>query len=614
MSIDVKKKLKKARQRNYLARDFDSFRSELLRYARTYFPDKIKDFSEASMGGLLLDMAAMVGDTMSFYLDHQFNELNWSTAIESKNVQRHIRNAGVKLHGAAPAVVDVSFFIEVPSEVDGVDYRPEYNALPIILSESVVASKEGVTFTLVDDLDFSEVDRAGNLLASITVSTVNGDGSPATYILEKKGLCISGAVHTQTFKIPNIHKPFRKLTMSKENVTGIVSVRDSAGNEYYEVESLAQDTVYKAIPNVDDDSEEVQSNIEIIPAPYRFVKMYDQRSKLTSVRFGGGDAETLDDDIIPDPSELALPLYGKRTFARFSIDPNSLLQTQTLGIAPLNTTITVMYRFGGGIRHNVSAGTIRTISKLLLEFKGRPSKPSADLVRSSIDVNNRAAAAGGSQAPTLDSLRSQIPAARQMQSRVVSKQDLLARLYTMPSNFGRVYRAGIRANPNNPLASQLFILCRDKRKRLTIAPDTLKKNLMVYLNEFRLISDAIDVLDAKIINVAIEFDIVTNPDANKNMVIQSVILAIKSLFKVDNFQIDQPIVLADIVNVIINTTGVIALTDLEVINMQGQIEDRIYSDASFNVDASTIKGMIVGPPGSMFELKFPDYDIVGNAS
>jgi hypothetical protein len=614
MSIDIKKKLKKTRQRNYVARDFDSFRTELLRYARTYFPDRIKDFSEASFGGLLLDMAAMVGDSMSFYLDHQFNELNWATAIEAKNVQRHIRNAGVKMHGAAPAVVDVSFFIEVPSEVHGIEYRPQFESLPIILSETVVLSKEGVSFTLVDDIDFSDVDRAGNLIASVTVSSVNADGSPSSYILEIQGLCISGTVTTQAFKIPNAHKAFRKLTLSKESVTSIISIRDSSGNMYYEVESLAQDTVFKSLPNFDDDSEEVSSNLEVIPAPYRFVKLYDQRTRLSSIRFGGGNAESLDDDIIPDPSELSLPLYGKKTFGRFSIDPNSLLDSHTLGIAPLNTTVSVVFRHGGGIRHNVSAGTIRTISKLKMEFEGRPSKEVADGVRSSIDVNNRLAASGGSQAPTLDSLRSQIPAARQMQSRVVSKQDLLARLYTMPSNFGRIYRAGIRSNPNNPLASQLFIICRDKSKKLTIAPDTLKKNLMTYLNEFRLISDAMDVLDASVINISIEFDVVVSSDANKNLVIQSVILALKGLFKIDNFQIDQPLVLADVVNVIINTTGVIALTDLEVINTQGQVEDRLYSDISFNVDASTVRGMVIGPPGSIFELKYPDFDIIGNAS
>ena len=614
MAIEIQKKLRKVRQRNYLARDFDSFRSELLRYARTYFPDKIQDFSEASFGGLLLDMAAMVGDTMSFYLDHQFNELSWATAVEAGNIQRHIRNAGVSISGASPAVVDVQFFIEVPSEIYAAAYRPQVAALPKIMSDTILRSSEGVMFTLTEDLDFSEVNKAGELLATVTISSTNSNGSPANYILERPGVCVSGAVATESFVIPNLHVPFRTLTLGKGDVTEIISIIDSSGQKYYEVESLVQDIIYRAVINLDEDGDLVEDNLELIPAPYRFVKTYDQRTKLTTIRFGGGDAESLDDDIVPDPSELALPLFGKRVFSRFSIDPNSLLQTHTLGIAPLNTTITVKYRAGGGLSHNVSANTIREIETLFIEFTGRVSAVDARNIRVSADVNNKFTASGGSNAPSLDDLRSQIPAARNMQSRIVTKQDMLARIYTMPSQFGRVYRAGVRANPNNPLASQLFIICRNRDKRLSVAPDALKRNLHVYLNQFRLISDAMDVLDARVINFGIEFDVITAPDANKNQVIQSIIAELKSVFKIENFQIDQPIVYADIVNVIINVQGVIALPDLLVTNIRGTTDDRTYSASSINVDASTINGMIIGPAGSIFELRYPDFDILGSAS
>ena len=192
MAVNVKKNLKKARQRTYLAKDFDSFRSELLSYARTYFGDKIQDFSEASVGGLLLDMAAMVGDSMTFYLDHQFNELNWATAVESQNIQRHIQNAGVKIHGAAPAVCEVSFFIEVSSEISGLDYRPKYASLPMI-QQGTVVSGGGVKFTLVEGVNFAEVDNAGNLTSIVVVSSTNADGSPASYILEKVYIVIKFA-------------------------------------------------------------------------------------------------------------------------------------------------------------------------------------------------------------------------------------------------------------------------------------------------------------------------------------------------------------------------------------------------------------------------------------
>jgi len=614
MALEIQKKLIKARQRRYLARDFDSFRSELLRYARTYFPDKIQDFSEASFGGLLLDMAAMVGDTMSFYLDHQFNELDWATAVESTNIQRHIRNAGVKLFGASPAIVDVSFFIEVPSEVFSGQYRPQLSALPKIMSDTVVASTEGITFVLSEDIDFSDVNSVGDLLATVTVASTTAAGAPATYILERVGSCVSGSASSESFSISDVHIPFRELTLSADSVTEVLSITDASGQKYYEVDSLTQDVVYRAVINLDEDGDLVRDNLELLPAPYRFLRIYDQQTELTTIRFGSGNAETLDNDIMPDPSELALPLYGKRVFSRFSIDPNYLLQTHTLGISPIDTTINIKYRSGGGRSHNVSAGTIRTVKTLFLEFPKRLDRDVANLVRGSVDVSNQFSASGGSNAPNLNDLRAQIPAARSMQSRIVTKQDLLARIYTLPSNFGRVYRAGIRANPNNPLSTQLFVVCRGKDGRLVVAPDALKKNMRTYLNQFRLISDAIDVLDARIINFGIEFSIIAAPDANKNEVIQTVISELKDVFRIDNFQIGQSLIYADIVNVIINVQGVIALPDLMVTNIRGSTDGRTYSNSTINIDASTLNGMIIGPPGSLFELRYPEYDVLGSAS
>jgi hypothetical protein len=409
------------------------------------------------------------------------------------------------------------------------------------------------------------------------------------------------------------HVPFRTVSLSNDNVTIVLDVIDAEGNKYYEVESLTQDVIFQGITNRDDDGNLVKENLEIIPAPYRFLKIMDVRTRSTKLRFGGGDAESLDDDIIPDPSELSLPLYGKKTMSRFSIDPKGLLQSHTLGIAPLNTKLTARYLHGGGRSHNVTPDTIRTVKTLKMEFYKSPSVSDAETVRASVDVTNRLAASGGDAAPTIDELRAHIPQSKQMQSRIVSKEDLLSRIYTLPSQFGRVYRAGIRQNPNNPMAVQLFVISRDIDKNLTVAPDALKKNLRVYLNEFRLISDAIDVLDARIINVGIKFEIVSHIDKNKNLVVQNVISALNDIMKIENFQIDQPIVIDDLTNVIINTAGVISLTNLKVINLRGISEGREYSNVTFNVEGSTYRRMIIGPPGSIFELKHPDNDIVGTS-
>ena len=614
MAIDVQKKIKKEKVRNFVAKDFDSLRSELLTYARIYFPDKIQDFSEASLGGLFLDLAAMIGDTMSYYLDHQFNELNPLTAIESANVTRHVREAGVKIVGASPASVYVRFYLDVPAiKNDDGEYLPKLSALPVIGEGTVLKSASGITFNLTEDVNFAAKNRDGKYLCKYSVNKKNGDGTPSTFVVSKEGLCISGTEITESFKIGNAHEPFREIVLTNPHCSEIISVSDTALNEYYQVEALSQDTVYRAVLNMNEDSVLVPRNLEIVPAPYRFVSRLDPRSKITVLRFGSGDASTFEDDIIPDPSQLALPLYGKKTFSRFSIDPQSLLNTRTLGVSPKNTTLSVRYRYGGGMDHNVPASSIRFVELLRMEFKHSPTTQDAQYVRQSIDVKNREPARGGSYAPTLDELRNHVPTSRQMQSRVVTKQDMLSRIYTIPSQFGRVYRAGMKQSEINPLATNIYIVSKNEEGRLAVSPDALKANLSAYLNEYRLISDAFDILDAQIINFTVNFGILVAPNVSKPKIVQSVISRISKITEVKNFQIDQPIVLDDIVNVIINTRGVVSLMNLEVKPIVGSTDGRNYSSASFNFSNSTKDRMIIGPPGSIFELRYPDHDIIGSA-
>lgn len=610
MAIDAKKQLKNATKRNYLARDFQSFRNELYSHARLFFSDKIQDFTEPGLGGLLLDMAAYVGDTMSFYLDHQFNELNWSTAIENRNIKRHLRNAGVKARGANPAVAMIKLYFELPAEtVDG-EIIPKRNLLPIVQAATTFVSKDGVPFSLTADVDFSEKDSSGNYLYDSIVVETDDDSNPTSFVVVRNGLVLSGIRKEEQFAISNVSKPFRKIILPDENITSIISVKDSDDNQYYEVESLSQDTVFKRVENVSVDRDDVSHNLEVVPAPRRFVSYYDYDTKLTSLQFGSGDATTTDNDLLPDPSELALPLYGKTTFTRFSLDPNKLMQTQTLGISPRNTTLTVAYRAGGGLKHNVAADMIKTVTKLFIKFPQNASAASAALVRASIDVTNPLPAMDGDRAPTLEDLRSQIPAARNSQSRIITKPDLIARIYTLPNEFGRVFRVGIRPNPINSLASQIFVVSRSKSGTLKMSSDTLKKNLRTYLNEFRAVSDAYDILDARIINFGVHVDVVAHPDSNKGQVAQGIISNLTNLLALKNMQIDQPIASADIMNSILNSAGVISLIDFRVVNLSGTIEDRTYSDVSFNVDANTMQRMVVGQPGSIFELKYPANDIV----
>lgn len=612
MTSDSRKQIiKQIKQRKYLNKDFPSFKQDLYEYARVHFPNNIRDLSESSVGGLFLEMASYVGDVQSFYLDHQFHELDPNTAVELRNIERHLKNAGVGVIGSSPSVVYVTVSMEVPADTNQSPPVPLAAALPVVQSGTIFPADNGVFFELTEDLDFSET-RDGNLRASIKISQRDQNNNPTQFIMSRKGLAISGTRQVESFSV-GAFEAFKKFSLSKENVTEIVSVQDSQGNVYYQVEYLTQDTVYKAMINRNDDGELVKENLAVLPAPYRFISRTDLQTRLTSLVFGGGGAESLDDDIIPDPSEFAVPLFGKRTFSRFSINPGNLLRTSTLGVITPNSTITVEYRFGGGLKHNVSAGSIRGVGTLNILFPHGPAASTASFVRKSVDATNEEEARGGDDAPTVDELKVKIPAVRASQDRIVTKEDLLARIYTMPSNFGRVYRASVRSNPNNPLATQLFIISRNNKGQLAISPDSLKKNLQTYLNSFRMISDAIDILDAQVINVKVEFSVVIDPTKNKKLVLQNVISRLKTYFNQKHFEIDQPIILSDLQNLIYNNNGIVSVTNVALKNLSGPTNGREYSPAQIDIQSSTIKGIVIGPPGSIFELKFKDHDIEGSS-
>jgi hypothetical protein len=228
-------------------------------------------------------------------------------------------------------------------------------------------------------------------------------------------------------------------------------------------------------------------------------------------------------------------------------------------------------------------------------------------------VRNDAVASGGSAAPTIEDLRALIPAARSQQDRVVTKEDLISRVYTLPTKLGRVFRASAQPNPGNPLACKLYICSKDKNGFVTTSSDTLKNNLRVYLNEFRLISDAVEVLDASPINIRVRFSIFINPNLNKSTTLQAVISKISDVLNISKIQIDQPILISDLQNAVINTAGVLSLVSLQIENVSGTVQDRSYSSTTHNVKRYTKNGVVYGPAGSIFELRYPQYDIIGTA-
>ena len=608
----IKNSLKSVRSRSYLNRDFDSLRADLLRYVKSYFPDRIQDFSEASVGGMFLDMAAYAGDVSAYYLDHQFRELSVDTAVETTNVQNLLRMAGVKVVGASPSITTLSISFVVPATVTNGSYSPSTELLPKVIGGSVAISKSGIPFEIDDDLDFAET-KNGVLVASYEVGTRDTAGNPSAFIVSRSVSCMSGRMTSENFTIDSTFRAFRTITLSNSNVTEIVTVKDTDSNKYYEVDALSQDTIFDSIINVGPDSDMVPYVLELVPAPYRFTAAMSLGSGVTTLQFGSGDSLSLDNDIIPDPGQVALPLFGRKQVARVAIDPNSILGTSTLGYAPSGTTLTVKYRYGGGIDHNVDEDTITEFTRLSLRFPSDASQALNARVRSSISVTNAAKAQGGDASPTIDDLKLRVPAARNAQNRIVSVSDLLSRVYTMPASFGRAYRAGVAPSRIDPSVTNLYICSSDADKKIVVSPDSHKKNLRKYLNQFRLISDNIDILDAQILDYGVTYTVTVEYDQNKRTVLQSINTRLKALLSTTNFQIGQPIVLGDIMNVIVNSEGVSSVSNIQITSIAGTNSGRVYSSNTFNVSLQTQTGVIRCPNGAIFELRFPDYDITGKA-
>ena len=599
----------KALTRSYLTKGFEEFRVELLNYARNYFPDKIQDFTEASVGGMLLDFAAIVGDSLSFYMDHQFNELNPDTAVERKNIESHIRRAGIKAVPSSPAIVELTFEVRVELLPNSENINTVQ--LPKILKNLKLGSSRSIDFYLLEDLDFTK---------GYDVKLINTTAATPYATISKKGLAVSGNKETIVVNIA-ANTQFPTVTLPNRNVTMIEKVVDDLNNEYYEVEFLTQDTVYKSttINEVGD------KYYEVIPAPYRFVKEDQLTSGVSILRFGSGNKDSImQPSLIQDPTNSVLSLYGRDYFPKFSFDPGSLLKTNSLGIAPKGN-LYITYSYGGGLNHNIPAYAINKITDFsLILFNENISVSEQDFVINNISVYNEKASVGGLNGLTFQQLQSQLNNAIKMQNRIVNYQDLLSKIYSMPSSFGKVSKIALEDDPNNIYAKNLYVLCLDENQKLTFANDLLKRNLSNYLNEFRLIGDSFNILDSKIFNIQVELKVRIKEGLDPSLIANNVKARIQDFFITKQFEINQPIILDEIYNVVINTNGVYSIANnkinfikqikgtypVSVIDQNKYPNGLVYSNETINIQKQIYKDVLYPTKGGIFELKFLDTDII----
>ena len=610
----------------YYNKDFTSLRQDLINYARTYFQNTYMDFSPSSPGNMFIEMAAYVGDVLSFYTDNQLQETLLLYAQERRNIIALAYALGYRPKVTTASTVVLDVYQQIPS-TGAPNYDPDYRYTFRIEQGSTVQSKSNPTITFITeelvDFGFSSSFDPTN----VTIYQYDGLGNPQFYLLKKQLKAYSGTIKTTDFIFSNPEQ-FPIVTINDSNIIQILGVTDSDGNQWYEVPYLAQDTVFDESlntpinePNYADEDDNARFMLRLKKVPRRFATRFEDDNNL-SLEFGSGVTSSPDEIILPNPDNVGLGIIDGISKLNQAYDPSNFLYTNEYGIAPSNTTLTVQYVIGGGIETNLPSDDININSSINTFIDSYNLDGNlVTSMRNSIRFNNANPSSGGGPGETTEQIRLQALANFPTQNRNVTKADYLVRTLSMPAKFGYIAKAYVaqdyittndtdRQNfiNNNPLALSVYILSTDINDKITRATNAIKQNLKTYLAYHKIASDAILIKDAYYANIKVNFDITVSPAYNSQEVLTKAITELQNYFDIDKWSINQPIILSNIYNLIGTVKGVQSVVNVNIVNLAGGN----YSPYSYDIAAATKQGVIYPSVDPMiFEVRFPNTDIYG---
>ena len=623
-----------------IGKDFGELRKNLIDFSKNYFPNTYNDFNESSPGMMFIEMASYVGDVLSFYTDTQLRESLLTNAEEKANLFNLATAYGYKPKNVVPASVTLDVFQLVPAIGSGDEVRPDYDYALRISSGMQVGSDEfnNVQFNTTTAVDFSFSSSFNPTEVSVYQIDENTN-EPIYYLLKKQVKATSGTVSTRTFTF-GTPKIYDKIRIQDDSIIKIKSITDEDGDVWTEVPYLAQETVFEQIENNSDNGGDLsQYNgespflLQLNRVPKRFITRFEDSSNLV-IQFGAGISSNADEEIIPNPDNVGSALYTANASLDQGIEPSNFLYTKTYGTAPSNTTLTVEYLVGNGIGDNVPAKDLIKIIGRTFENDNTVNLNTNTLrfVQNSLAVTNSTPAVGGRSKESDDEIRNNAMAYFAAQNRTVTREDYLMRCYALPPQFGSVAKAyivqdyqieskktngeTISSEIPNPLALNLYVLGYDNTKKLTQLNLATKNNLRTYLSYYRSLTDAVNIKDAYIVNIAIEFDIVVLPDYNSNEVLLRCINELKNYFNIDNWRVNEPINLSQIYVLLDGVKGVQTVPRPDSEGVGGlQIYNKYngnYSPNKYDLTLATKRGVIYPPKDpAIFEVKYPNVDIKG---
>ena len=627
---------KNIRDIKYLNKDFGGFREDLIKYAKSYFPDTYNDFNESSPGMMFIEMASYVGDVLSYYVDDQLKESLIMHAEERANVVDLARALGYKTKPSIPSLAEMCVYQIVPATFSGVSNVSPDMRYAMEIAEGLICTTGDVEFITQDKVDF----KASSSLnpTEITVYQIDDvTGEPTYYLLKKEVQAMAGKLETETFTFTD-PKKYSKITLEPDNIVSIINVKDTDTNNWREVQYLAQDNIFEDVIN--NWSADPSMSAYNYDSPYilklrrtgrRFTTHVLPNNK-TQLWFGAGISTQPDELIVPNPNNVGMGLpYGNTaqnymngsTFIDVAFDPANTMFTRQYGEAPRDTTLTVKYIAGGGITSNVAARTIDTIveSSMWLDEDGLPNS-TVTAVKDSLAVINLKPAVGGRSAEKTEEIKYNALAHFASQNRAVTRQDYVARVYAMPAKYGSVAKVYLDKDERywqqevgikeikNPLAINMYTLAYDENKNYTPLTPLAKQNLQTYLSQYRMLTDAINIKTAHVINIGVDFSILPRPGYHNKDVLLRCIDKLRCIFNSDNWSINEPIILPKVATELDKVEGVQTVKNLRIFNLYDK--ESGYSGNIYDIKGATREGVIYpSMDPSIFEVKYLDKDIKG---
>jgi hypothetical protein len=613
----------------YINKDFNSLKQSLIDYARTYFQNSYLDFSPSAPGNMFIEMSAYVGDILSFYTDTQLQETLLLYAQERKNIIALAYALGYRPKITSVASVNLDTYQLIPSDASN-NFQPDYRYTLRVDSNSIIksSSNPNITFLTQNLVDFSHSSSFDPTTVTIYQYYTSGpnDGKPAFYLLKKQVEAISATVKTTTFTFGSPTQ-FPSATVTDTNIIQVLNITDSNGNTWYEVPYLAQDTVFDETYNISVNEPNYSNQANFAPfilrlrkVPRRFITRFNNDNNLV-ISFGSGVTSTPDEVLIPNPNNVGLGIVDGISKLNLAYDPSNFLYTNEYGIAPSNTTLTVTYLTGGGVESNLPINDINiTVTANTFINSYNLDSSLVNIVQNSLTFNNSVAASGGGPGETTDQIRLNALANFPTQNRNVTKEDYLVRILSMPAKYGYISKAYVTqdyliSNPtnqnfinSNPLAISAYILSSDINGNMTTVANVVKQNLKTYLAYNKMDSDAVIIKDAYYVNIKINFDITVLPAHNAQDVLSNAINVVTNYFNINQWQINQPIILSDIYNKIASVSGVQSVINVDIVNLAGGN----YSPYAYDIKGATKAGVIYPSlDPCIFEVRYPNTDIYG---